>query len=251
MNSIAKKQYPASSEQANQFVELLGRRGINRAEFQRAIDEPEVCDKVADVMRITEIPAVDINQSFDTAGIHRVVNYLFGRSIERAKKYDGEPWFAKGSTGYDPRDLYDEVRFRKLLAGMNPECLTILVMRNGLLDGSKTPAGVLAERYGVPPSYIATLLKRANRHMKVKQVEEFPFFKKWSFRYQDLWEDAESHKDKVIDRYFGDKMYSEVRERVLAAGITTVGELIALPKRQAAELLLGPDVYLPPEWFPR
>ena len=163
-----------TADQIKEFVELLKQRGITGEAFSRALESADICDQVARIMRIVQVPAVDISGPLNQNAIKRVVKYLFERAIVHAKRYDNVPWYSRES-GYDPRDLYEEANFRKLLVDMEPQYLTILVKRNGLLDGVQVPAGILAERYDVSGSDIATMLGRANKHMKVRQAEVFRF----------------------------------------------------------------------------
>jgi hypothetical protein len=257
MNATTEEQYP-SSEQMTQLGKLLMERNIHGFEVQRAIDNGSVCDQLADILRIIRIPSTDISSPLDPAAIRRVVNYLFNFDVTKSKSFDKEKvaWYAETSTGYDPVWLYQEKYFRKLLEGMDSNCLTILVLRKGLLTGNEVPTGILAERFKIPAKDITSLLQRANKHMKSQQAEQLPFFWKRKFWYEyELYTDDASLKSELISEYFRERPDGfdapGARERILDAGINTVGELVALPRRQAAELLLGPDVYLPLEHFPR
>ncbi len=255
MNATTAPQYPSDSNVARLIKELLD-RNVDHIAFERAINSPEICDQLADIMRIIRVPKTDLSSPLNEAAVKRVVNYLFNFDVKRTKSFDeGKPWYAKTSTGYDPVWLYEDANFRKLLEGMDSDYLTILVLRKGLLSGDEVPAGVLAERFKVPAKDISTMLQRANKHMKSRQLELFPFFRKRKFPYEYLYTNAALLQYRLITEEFSSTRdgfhIHGARERVLDAGITTIGELVALPRRQAAELLLGDDVYLPLKWFPR
>lgn len=253
MNSIVTEQYPASFGQVAKFVELLERRGINRAEFQRAIDDPEVCDQIADAMRIFTIPSLTSDTVLHQAGINRTIRYQFGRTITRSERFvtGGEMWFSP-TQGFEPTELFKPEFFRHLLLGMNDMAYAVLALRNGLDDGKEKPANTVAQRLGIETRTVATLLKKANRHMKDKQEAMFPLLTKRPYDFDDLYgELTDDRLDWSVVQYFGDSYSNhEMLGRISEAGITTVRELLELSRYQVAQLLLGPCVYLPQEHFP-
>lgn len=253
MNSIVVEKYPASFGQVAKLIELLERRGINRAEIQHAIDDPRVADKVADAMRINTIPALESVTVLNQAGIDRTIRHALGRQIRHSKRLikDGGRWFARTTDGFEPFELFYPLNFRQMLEGLDGMTFAVLALRNGLLDGEVLPAGVVAERLKIEGRTVSTLLKKANRHIQSRQAELLPLFDMRPYHFDHIYEDGSDYPERFIADVLGNEAYAEARERLLNAGITTLGQLVALSKYQAARLLLGPEVYLPQEHFPR